>query len=110
MELNYEIHGSIARVGDITGIPCRSFAYPNGAPQDFDQRAVDLLSGTSVTHAVTTVQARNLEADDPYRLTRWDVGSEVLLPRFIATISGLHPLNMKRMLPSTASHNSKLRS
>jgi peptidoglycan/xylan/chitin deacetylase (PgdA/CDA1 family) len=108
MELSYEIHGSIARVGDITGSPCRSFAYPNGAPQDFDQRAVDLLSGTSVTHAVTTVQARNMEADDPYRLTRWDVGSEVLLPRFIATISGLHPLSLKKMLRSTAGHSSKL--
>jgi peptidoglycan/xylan/chitin deacetylase (PgdA/CDA1 family) len=100
MQLSNEILGSVARVEDITGLPCRGFAYPNGAPLDFDNRAVDLLATTNVTHAVTTVQARNHGIVDPYRLTRWDVGSDVLLPRFVATISGLHPANLKKLLRS----------
>jgi peptidoglycan/xylan/chitin deacetylase (PgdA/CDA1 family) len=98
-ELNKEILGSVSGVEELAERPCRTFAYPNGAPQDFDVRAVNLLATTNVRFAVTTVQARNQSNGDPYRLTRWDVGSDISLARFVATVSGLQPIFKKLYQP-----------
>ncbi|PWK58197.1 polysaccharide deacetylase [Silicimonas algicola] len=99
-DLRREILDSVEQTGHLTGRECRTFAYPNGGPEDFDERAIDLLSGTSVKNAVTTVQARNRAGTSPYRLTRWDIGSDVTLLRFVATVLGVYPAGREKALLS----------
>ena len=97
-DVEAEIRYSVARVQEVAGHPCRLFAYPNGSLDDFDDRAVTALKATGVEASVTTVQARNLSDSDPFRLSRWDVGSDISLARFAATVSGLRPSNVLRRL------------
>jgi peptidoglycan/xylan/chitin deacetylase (PgdA/CDA1 family) len=94
-----EVAGAVRSIETITGRACKTFAYPNGALADFDDRSVESLKGTNVEYAVSTVQARNRRVDDPYRLSRWDVGSDMSVLRFAATLMGLHPSNFKRHAP-----------
>lgn len=101
-----EIRDSVARVEEVSGRPCRLFAYPNGSLDDFDDRAIAALKTTGVEASVTTVPARNLADADPFRLSRWDVGSDISLARFAATVSGLHPANFRRRFASNANGSS----
>lgn len=94
--LKNEVQSSIRNVEEITGAPCRLFAYPNGGPDDFDERAVRFLRETSVEYAVTTVQARNRMDSDPYRISRWNVGSDSSLTKFAAKLLGLYPFRFRR--------------
>ncbi|WP_302661626.1 polysaccharide deacetylase family protein [Sulfitobacter sp. SK012] len=84
--LKSEIQNSIKSVEELTGVPCRLFAYPNGGPDDFDDRAVGFLRETNVDYAVTTVQAQNKMASDSYRLSRWNVGGESSIAGFATKI------------------------
>ena len=85
-----EIEGSVAAVGDLTGGPCRSFAYPNGRTEDYDARAVALLEAAGVAVAVTTSEAPNLAAADPLRLARWAIGADLPAAAFRAKVLNLH--------------------
>jgi peptidoglycan/xylan/chitin deacetylase (PgdA/CDA1 family) len=88
--LRLEIHDSVGRVTEATGRQCRLFAYPNGALEDFDSRAIECLRAAGIDASVTTVQAQNRPEADRLRLSRWDVGDDMSLTRFTAMLFGLH--------------------
>lgn len=94
--IEHEVSGSVRSIEAITGRACKTFAYPNGALADFDERSVESLKSTNVEFAVSTVQARNRRVNDPYRLSRWNISSDTSTLRFAATLLGLRPLNVKR--------------
>ena len=94
--IEHEVGGSVRSIEAITGQACRTYAYPNGALADFDERSVESLKSTNVEYAVSTVQARNRRVDDPYRLSRWDIGSNTTPLKFAATLMGLSPSNFER--------------
>ena len=50
------------------------FAYPNGRPQDFDDRAVTALKNAGMRAALTTSTGVNQAPSDPFRLRRVLVG------------------------------------
>ncbi len=87
--LEQEIHDSVERVAEAAGQRCHLFAYPNGALEDFDVRAIECLRTAGVDVSVTTVQARNRPDADMLRLSRWDVGGDMSLTRFAAMLFGL---------------------
>lgn len=87
--LKQEIHDSVDRVAKATGRRCRLFAYPNGALEDFDVRAIECLRAAGIEASVTTVQAQNRPDADRLRLSRWDVGDDMSLTRFAAMLFGL---------------------
>ncbi|GKY88148.1 polysaccharide deacetylase family protein [Sinisalibacter aestuarii] len=95
-DLDAEITGSVASVAEAAGRPCRTFAYPNGSYDDFDDRAVTLLRASGVSASVTTFQDRARPDDDPFYLPRWDIGSDITLARFGATVSGVYPFRLSR--------------
>lgn len=89
--LAFEIDGSIAAVTRLSGRPSRSFAYPNGRPEDFDDRAVERLRACGVDIAVTTSEGANTAGADPMRLRRWHVGPGLDGLRFLAKIRNADP-------------------
>lgn len=89
-DVEAEVLGSVARVAQAAGRPCRQFSYPNGRFIDFDSRAVSALERAGVECAVTTLQDRARPDDDPLLLPRWDIG-DFRLARFAGMVSGLYP-------------------
>ena len=53
--------------------PPRHFAYPNGSPQDFGERDVQLVRSAGFATAVSTIEGVNRPGADPYRLRRHNV-------------------------------------
>lgn len=53
--------------------PPRHFAYPNGGPDDFGERDVQLVRGAGFATAVSTVEGVNRPGADPYRLRRHNI-------------------------------------
>ena len=96
-----EIGGSVAAVRDLTGGPCRSFAYPNGRAEDYDARALALLAAEGVPVAVTTSEATNLAAADPLRLARWAIGADLPAAAFRAKVLNLHGSVLRTALGRT---------
>lgn len=97
-QLASEVTGSVRTVAELTRGTCRSFAFPNGQPFDYDARAIGLLRNTDVRTAVTTTQQENRAGADPLRLSRWVLGGHVGLPRLKATLFGLHPARLHSWL------------
>ncbi|GKY88149.1 polysaccharide deacetylase family protein [Sinisalibacter aestuarii] len=93
-----EVTGSVKAVAALTQSPCETFAYPNGQPADFDDRALELLRKAGVTVAATTTQLVNKRGADPLRLNRWVLGGGVQVPRLKATLMGLHPNQIRHRL------------
>lgn len=97
-QLESEVNGSVRTVAELTQRTCRSFAFPNGQPLDYDDRSLDLLRNADVRTAVTTTQQENRAGADPLRLSRWVLGGHVGLPRLQATLLGLHPARLRSRL------------
>ena len=55
------------------GKPPRHFAYPNGGPDDFGSRDVELVRRAGFATAATTIEGVNRAHVDPYRLLRFNV-------------------------------------
>lgn len=77
-----EIEGSLRGVSDLTGRPCRVFAYPNGRRQDYDPGAVALLRALGVRVAVTSVPGPNVMGTSPLELCRYGVGADMTMTGF----------------------------
>ena len=105
--LKWETQGSVAGVEALTQSRCETFAYPNGQPADYDDRAVALLRGAGVTTIATTTQLANESGADPLSLSRWVLGGAVQVPRLRATLIGLHPNQLKHRLPAAISPRSR---
>lgn len=77
-----EISGSIARTAELTGVPCRSFAYPNGRRQDYDDVALAALRDADISTAVTTMAGPNTAHSPRLELRRYGIGPGGPLGRF----------------------------
>ena len=73
-QLRTQIVQSIHDTEALTGRPCRLFAYPNGAAEDYDARAVEVLRAAGVTAAVTTLKGVNTAATPALELRRVGAG------------------------------------
>ena len=69
-----EIESCIQRTSAISGMPCRTFAYPNGRLGDFDSRAVEVLQRLEIAVSVTTRRGVNYSSDDRMYLRRHGIG------------------------------------
>lgn len=69
-EQQAEIEESVEIVEQVTGRKPTQFAYPNGRPEDFDERAVKVLRETGIAVAVTTTQRYLGAAEDILKLPR----------------------------------------
>jgi len=65
-----EIEGSRAMIKGACGVAPRSFAYPNGGPEDYTDTVVRLVQDAGFTCAVTTRFGLNTRTTPPYELRR----------------------------------------
>lgn len=82
----HEIERSVAAVAALVERPSRSFAYPNGGPNDFDASVVDALRLAGIDYAVTTIEGPNGAEVDPYALRRYGIGGEDPITRFAGLV------------------------
>jgi peptidoglycan/xylan/chitin deacetylase (PgdA/CDA1 family) len=78
-----EILRSLHAVRELTGQPCRFFAYPNGRRQDYNEETVRILDSHGVQAAVTTMSGFNDERTSLMELGRYEYSArrgKVLLP------------------------------
>lgn len=76
------------RVGELTGRPPATFAYPNGRAMDFDDRARAALGHLGVRFALSTIDGVAAPGSDRLALPRLAVGSDLSMPRFRLLASG----------------------
>jgi len=88
-ERRSEISGSIAKVSDMSGAPCRLFAYPNGRLQDFGDLDEAILRENGVVAAVSTVAGPIFSNANPFRLRRYGIGADAGLGEFETTVHNL---------------------
>jgi len=77
-----EIHRSIDRTAELVGSPCRSFAYPNGRTQDYDEVALVALRDAGIRNAVTSIQGPNTGDTPLLELRRYGAAPGASLGRF----------------------------
>lgn len=68
-----EIMASHRVIAEVLGEAPRHFAYPNGGPDDFGPRDVELVRRAGFATAATTIEGVNRKNADPYRLRRFNV-------------------------------------
>lgn len=78
-ERRAQIEQSVADVAELTGAPCRLFAYPNGRSQDFNAEDVKTLKGLGVEVACTTRSHPNHPQTPPLELGRYGVDESLSL-------------------------------
>lgn len=71
------------------GAPCRTFAYPNGSPADFNDDHARMLREEGFLAAVTQVPGRNAPLSDCFKLKRFNVGLDHTRESFLAEVEGL---------------------
>jgi peptidoglycan/xylan/chitin deacetylase (PgdA/CDA1 family) len=81
-EQRREIEQSLDIVKELTGQPCKFFAYPNGRAQDFNQVSMNLLQSAGVKAAVSTVAGPNDTTTPRLGLRRYSVGSNTGMAAF----------------------------
>jgi len=84
-----QIRQSRAQLEDMTGLPCRLFAYPNGRARDFSDDHTRALADEGFDGAVTQIPGRNSPGTDSFRLRRINVGLEHTLHTFLTDLDGL---------------------
>ena len=89
--LESEVLDSIHVVEDRLGTVTATFAYPNGQPQDFDRRAVDVLRRNGATAAVSMIEGLNGPETEPFSLRRISIGADTGWDQFRLLTSGLIP-------------------
>ena len=95
-----EIERSVAALAALVERPSRTFAYPNGGPDDFDDTVAGFVRGAGIEYAVTTIEGPNGLHVDPYAIRRYGIGSGDPLPRFAGLIHHARdfPREIGRML------------
>jgi peptidoglycan/xylan/chitin deacetylase (PgdA/CDA1 family) len=79
-----EIESSVAAVAALVERPSRSFAYPNGGPDDFDRDTIEEIKRAGIDYGVSTIAGPNGPATDPYVIQRYGIGGDYPLSRFAA--------------------------
>lgn len=77
-----EIRRSVDAIHELTGCPCRSFAYPNGRMQDYDSDSIKHLKGCGIQMAVTTTAGPNNRMTPSMELRRYGVGADLTMAEF----------------------------
>lgn len=85
-EARQEIERSVAALAALVERPGRSFAYPNGGPDDFDDEVAAQVRRAGIDYAVSTIEGPNRPGDDPYRIRRYGIGAADPLPRFAGLV------------------------
>jgi peptidoglycan/xylan/chitin deacetylase (PgdA/CDA1 family) len=72
-----------------TGTACTSFAYPNGAPGDFNQETRREVEAAGYRGAVTTVKSRVMAGQDPFEIPRYILThNDITTNEFAVEVSG----------------------
>lgn len=87
--LQSEISQSIRMVGQQLRRPSRTFAYPNGRPEDFDERAAHALAEAGCTAGLSTIEGLNAPDADMYALRRVTIGADDSFDSFCFRASGI---------------------
>jgi len=77
-----EINHSVDAVSALAGRRCEHFAFPNGAPQDYDQESIDLLRAAGIKSAVTMSPGPARPGDNLLKINRYPIGTDTRFPRF----------------------------
>ena len=83
-----ELTVSIDKITDITGKPCRYFAYPNGRKQDFQEEHKRMLHEKGIEFAASTINGLTSEQDDPLAFKRLFINTGTDLPTFKLQVHG----------------------
>jgi peptidoglycan/xylan/chitin deacetylase (PgdA/CDA1 family) len=70
-----EILTSIGDVSELTGTPCRMFAYPNGRREDYDEECLAVLREGGVDLSATTRESPCAPGCPPLELPRYSIGA-----------------------------------
>ncbi len=89
VSLDKEVTGSLSKTAALSGRACRSFAYPNGRPSDYDHRCLRILAEHGIVVAVTTTEGSNRMGAAPLQLRRYGIGPAMNRTRFAAIANGL---------------------
>jgi peptidoglycan/xylan/chitin deacetylase (PgdA/CDA1 family) len=87
-EVEHEIATSVRLIEERLGRAVTCFAYPNGEPEDYDERSIPVLRRLGVRCAFTASPAFARPGTNPYRIPRLSTG-DVFLPSFAAHMAGL---------------------
>jgi peptidoglycan/xylan/chitin deacetylase (PgdA/CDA1 family) len=77
-----EIRRSIDAIQELTGQPCKYFAYPNGRIGDYDPDSIHHLKACGIQVAVTTISGPNDRMTPVMELRRYGVGSDLSMAGF----------------------------
>lgn len=81
-ERENEIRQSTDAVCELTGQPCKYFAYPNGRAEDYDSKTIQDLKTCGVQIAVTTISGPNDRMTPVMELKRYGIGADVPMSEF----------------------------
>lgn len=70
-----EIKRSLDSTHELSGRPCRFFAYPNGSSQDYNAQNIATLEGCGVRASVTAMPGPNGRTTPTMELRRYSVGA-----------------------------------
>lgn len=77
-----EIRESIKAVYELTGRPCRFFAYPNGQAEDYNNGTIRDLETCGIQMAVTTISGPNDMMTPAMELRRYGIGADLSMAEF----------------------------
>lgn len=84
-EARHEIEESRRMISRAIGQEVRSFAYPNGKAEDYNEEIVDLVKQAGYACAVTFIEGLNDSASDLYQLRRFACGTDLAMVDFKLT-------------------------
>jgi peptidoglycan/xylan/chitin deacetylase (PgdA/CDA1 family) len=77
-----EIRRSVDAIHELTGRPCKSFAYPNGRMEDYDSDSIKHLKACGIQMALTTTAGPNNRMTPSMELRRYGVGADLPMAEF----------------------------
>jgi len=81
-ERENEIRQSTDAVYELTGQPCKYFAYPNGRAEDYNSKTIQDLKTCGIQIAVTTISGPNDRRTPVMELRRYGIGSDLPMAEF----------------------------
>ncbi len=84
-EHSNEIKQSIDAVNELTGRPCKYFAYPNGRVGDYNAETIKELKTYGIQSAVTTNSGPNNRTTPVMELRRYGIGANLPMAEFRLT-------------------------
>jgi len=73
-----EIERSVAAVAALVEFPSRSFAYPNGGPDDFDTTVIEAVRRAGIEYALSTIPGPAGSDTNCYAIPRYQIGDDPL--------------------------------